>query len=147
MCYFVLQEKAQCFQKALASQADKSTQTELIGHDVSSCVEQYFLSSLWVFRLLSACLPLLLLCPCVDLVGFTGTPFIRCSSMILKYALKHEKTITMTCQHTECPINFMLYKELRISISECGRYVLVDCNYFSVFVYTLIENLMRLLCL
>uniref|UniRef100_A0A8C4XID8 Coiled-coil serine rich protein 1 n=1 Tax=Falco tinnunculus TaxID=100819 RepID=A0A8C4XID8_FALTI len=26
-------EKAQCFQKALASQADKSTQTELIGHD------------------------------------------------------------------------------------------------------------------
>ncbi|XP_032916675.1 serine-rich coiled-coil domain-containing protein 1 isoform X2 [Catharus ustulatus] len=26
-------EKAQCFQKALASQADKSTQTELVGHD------------------------------------------------------------------------------------------------------------------
>ncbi|XP_075277621.1 serine-rich coiled-coil domain-containing protein 1 isoform X3 [Opisthocomus hoazin] len=28
-------EKAQCFQKALASQADKSTQTELIGHDAT----------------------------------------------------------------------------------------------------------------
>ncbi|XP_033920937.1 serine-rich coiled-coil domain-containing protein 1 isoform X1 [Melopsittacus undulatus] len=35
-------EKAQCFQKALASQADKSTQTELVGHDApwnSSCSE------------------------------------------------------------------------------------------------------------
>lgn len=41
-CYFVLQEKAQCFQKALASQADKSTQTELVGHDVSRCIKQYF---------------------------------------------------------------------------------------------------------
>lgn len=78
MCYFVLQEKAQCFQTALASQADKSTQTELVGHDVSSCIEQYFLSSLWAFRLLSTCLPLLL-CPCIDLVRFTGTPFILCS--------------------------------------------------------------------
>ncbi|XP_074946940.1 serine-rich coiled-coil domain-containing protein 1 isoform X2 [Phalacrocorax aristotelis] len=28
-------EKAQCFQKALASQADKSTQTELVGHDAT----------------------------------------------------------------------------------------------------------------
>ncbi|XP_066042472.1 serine-rich coiled-coil domain-containing protein 1 isoform X3 [Chamaea fasciata] len=28
-------EKAQCFQKALASQADKSTQTELVGHDTT----------------------------------------------------------------------------------------------------------------
>uniref|UniRef100_A0A672U146 Coiled-coil serine rich protein 1 n=1 Tax=Strigops habroptila TaxID=2489341 RepID=A0A672U146_STRHB len=43
-------EKAQCFQKALASQADKSTQTELVGHDVSSCIEQYFLSSLWIYN-------------------------------------------------------------------------------------------------
>ncbi|KAK2519948.1 hypothetical protein Q9233_011736 [Columba guinea] len=35
-------EKAQCLQKALASQADKSTQTELIGHDAlwnSPCSE------------------------------------------------------------------------------------------------------------
>ncbi|XP_058276696.1 serine-rich coiled-coil domain-containing protein 1 isoform X4 [Hirundo rustica] len=35
-------EKAQCFQKALASQADKSTQTELVGHDAlwnSPCSE------------------------------------------------------------------------------------------------------------
>lgn len=85
-CYFVLQEKAQCFQKALASQADKSTQTELVGHDVSSCIKQYFLSRLWVFRLLSAGLPLLL-CPCMDLV-------------ILKYPQKHEKIIITACQHT-----------------------------------------------
>ncbi|KAL9851334.1 serine-rich coiled-coil domain-containing protein 1 isoform 2-T2 [Geothlypis trichas] len=28
-------EKAQCFQKALSSQADKSTQTELVGHDTT----------------------------------------------------------------------------------------------------------------
>ncbi|XP_068869164.1 serine-rich coiled-coil domain-containing protein 1 isoform X4 [Aphelocoma coerulescens] len=28
-------EKAQCFQRALASQADKSTQTELVGHDTT----------------------------------------------------------------------------------------------------------------
>lgn len=42
ICHFVLQEKAQCFQKPLASQADKATQTELVGHDVSSCIEQYF---------------------------------------------------------------------------------------------------------
>ncbi|KAM9236601.1 serine-rich coiled-coil domain-containing protein 1 [Leptosomus discolor] len=28
-------EKAQCFQKALSSQADKSTQTELVGHDAT----------------------------------------------------------------------------------------------------------------
>lgn len=41
LCYFVLQEKAQCLQKAVASQADKSTQTELLVHDVSSCIEQY----------------------------------------------------------------------------------------------------------
>lgn len=80
-------EKAQCFQRALASQADKSTQTELVGHDVSSCIKQYFLSSLWVFRLLSAGLPPLLLCPCMDLV-------------ILKYLQKHEKIITTICQHT-----------------------------------------------
>ncbi|XP_067992866.1 serine-rich coiled-coil domain-containing protein 1 isoform X2 [Melanerpes formicivorus] len=35
-------EKAQCFQKALSSQADKSTQTELVGHDAlwnSPCSE------------------------------------------------------------------------------------------------------------
>ncbi|XP_069711726.1 serine-rich coiled-coil domain-containing protein 1 isoform X2 [Phaenicophaeus curvirostris] len=35
-------EKAQCFQKALASQADKSTQTDLVGHDAlwnSPCSE------------------------------------------------------------------------------------------------------------
>uniref|UniRef100_A0A8B9R1W0 Coiled-coil serine rich protein 1 n=1 Tax=Anas platyrhynchos TaxID=8839 RepID=A0A8B9R1W0_ANAPL len=32
-------EKAQCLQKAFVSQADKSTQTELVGHDVSSCIE------------------------------------------------------------------------------------------------------------
>ncbi|XP_059700102.1 serine-rich coiled-coil domain-containing protein 1 isoform X6 [Haemorhous mexicanus] len=36
------EEKAQCFQKALTSQADKSTQTELVGHDAlwnSPCSE------------------------------------------------------------------------------------------------------------
>lgn len=49
--YFFLQEKAQCLQKALASQADKSTQTELFGHDVSSCIEQYF----FVFNHLYGC--------------------------------------------------------------------------------------------
>lgn len=48
VCYFVLQEKAQCFQKALVSQADKSTQTELVGHDVSSCIEQYFFFIIFV---------------------------------------------------------------------------------------------------
>lgn len=42
ICYFVLQEKAQCLQKAFVSQADKSTQTEFVGHDVSSCIEQSF---------------------------------------------------------------------------------------------------------
>ncbi|XP_054059321.1 serine-rich coiled-coil domain-containing protein 1 isoform X2 [Rissa tridactyla] len=41
-------EKAQCFQKALVSQADKSTQTELVGHDVSSCIEQYFFFIIFV---------------------------------------------------------------------------------------------------
>lgn len=29
-----------------------------------------------------------------------------------------------------CPIYFILHKLLRISISECGGYVLVDCNFF-----------------
>lgn len=96
-CYFVLQEKAQCFQKALASQADKSTQTELVGHDVSSCIKQYFLSSLWLFRLLSAGVPLLLLCPCMDLV-------------ILKYLQKHEKIITTTCQHTKALLILGFFK-------------------------------------
>ncbi|XP_016153368.1 PREDICTED: serine-rich coiled-coil domain-containing protein 1 [Ficedula albicollis] len=46
-------EKAQCFQKALASQADKSTQTELVGHDgtafgsapVPSRRQLYYISS------------------------------------------------------------------------------------------------------
>lgn len=96
-CYFVLQEKAQCFQKTLASQADKSTQTELVGHDVSSCIKQYYLSFLWVFRFLSAGLPLVLLCPCVDLV-------------ILKYLQKHEKIITTTCQHTNALLILGLMK-------------------------------------
>lgn len=47
ICCFVLQEKAQHLQKALASQADKSTQTELVGHDVSSCIKQYFCLLYW----------------------------------------------------------------------------------------------------
>lgn len=36
----------------------------------------------------------------------------------------------------QCPVNFMLYKELRISISERGWYVLVDSNFFSIHLHT-----------
>lgn len=29
----------------------------------------------------------------------------------------------------QCPVNFRLYKELRICINECGSYVLMFCNF------------------
>lgn len=56
ICCFLLQEKAQHLQKVLISQADKSTQTELVGHDVSSCIKQYFFLSSFIGFQTSVCL-------------------------------------------------------------------------------------------
>ena len=41
--FFFLQEKVQHLQKAFASRVDKSTQTELLGYDVSSYIKPFFL--------------------------------------------------------------------------------------------------------
>ena len=49
LLFFFLQEKVQHLQKAFASRVDKSTQTELLGYDVSSYIKP-FLSFLLVVR-------------------------------------------------------------------------------------------------
>lgn len=65
--YFFSQEKAQHLQRTLASQVDKSTQTELVGHDVSSCAKQFFFYLLYWYSNLQQSLFLLQpLCLCVD---------------------------------------------------------------------------------
>lgn len=77
--FFFFQEKVQHLQKAFASRVDKSTQTELLGYDVSSYIKPFFISFFIGIQTSTAYLPLLLLCPCIDLIGFSGAPFIFCS--------------------------------------------------------------------
>lgn len=37
----------------------------------------------------------------------------------------------------QCPVNFRFYKELRICMNECGRYVLAYCKFFfSIYFHT-----------
>lgn len=126
--YFVLQEKAQCFQKALSSQADKSTQTELVGHDVSSCIKQYFF---------------------IMFVGLqTSVNWFASAIVVSMHGFGDSKVPSETWEDNynclpahQCPVNFRLYEELRICINECGWYVLVLCNFFQyLFAYLLTVN-------
>lgn len=90
-CY-ILQEKAQHLQRNLAAQVDKSTQTELVGHDVSCCIKQFFLLSfLLMCKYLPTSLSWLLLSLYVDTKVCCHPSFCCQMSSVINIA---------TCQHT-----------------------------------------------
>lgn len=77
-----------------------------------------------MFRLLSAGLPSLLLCPCMDLV-------------ILKYLQKHEKIITTACQHTNALLILGFTKSWEFAwMNVDGTYLRIVIFFFSIYLHT-----------